>query len=87
MAREIFVDTGAWIALTDKGDQMHKVASQALPAILKRWPALITTNLVIAEAYNLIRRRLGHSQGIQFLESLAATPMLLKIYSDGIAEG
>jgi uncharacterized protein len=86
MAREIFVDTGAWLALTDRRDQMHIIASQALPVLIKRWSALVTTNLVIAETYNLIRRRLGHAPAIQFLESLAGVPMLIKIYSSATIE-
>lgn len=86
MAGEIFVDTGAWVALADTRDNFHEAAGQAYPLVLRQWRQLITTNLVIAETYNLIRRRLGHAAGIQFLESLQKSPRLVKVYSNNVFE-
>ena len=82
---EIFVDTGAWLALADKRDQYHKAATAVYPQILHQYPRLITTNLVIAETYNLIRRRLGHQAGISFLSSLRQTSRLKRIYTNDAA--
>ena len=82
----IFVDTGAWFALTDKSDQYHNRAVEIYPKLLNSYRHLTTTNLVIAESYILIRRTLGHRPGIVFLENLGASPRVIKIYSDSILE-
>ncbi|MCK4828285.1 type II toxin-antitoxin system VapC family toxin [bacterium] len=82
----IFVDTGAWFALTDKSDQYHNRAVEIYPKLLNSYRHLTTTNLVIAESYILIRRSIGHRPGIAFLENLGASPRVIKIYSDSVLE-
>lgn len=81
----LFVDTGAWFALADKSDQLHNHAIEIYPALLRNYQ-LLTTNLVIAETYILIRRAIGHQPAITFLENIAASPRLMKIYSDSVLE-
>lgn len=81
MPRRVFVDTGAWLALADSNDGLHEAAVAAYPLILQKDTRLVTTNLVIGETYNLIRRRLGHSPAIRFLQSLRVSPRLDKYYS------
>jgi predicted nucleic acid-binding protein len=78
----IFVDTGAWYALADRTDQHHKRAVKKYPALLRQYPHLTTTNLVVAETYFLVRRVLGHQPAIFFLENLSSSPRITKIYSD-----
>ncbi len=78
----IFVDTGAWYALADRTDQHHKRAVKKYPALLRQYPHLTTTNLVVAETYFLVRRALGHQPAISFLENLSSSPRITKIYSD-----
>lgn len=56
------------------------------PNVLQQWKRLVTTNLVIAETYNLIRRRLGHMPAINFLDSLRQSSRLIKVYSDHALE-
>jgi predicted nucleic acid-binding protein len=84
--KAIFVDTGAWYAVVDKSDQYHKRATDTYPKLLSSYKHLMTTNLVMAETYILIRRALGHGSAILFLESLAASPRITKIYSDSNLE-
>ena len=86
MTREIFVDTGAWLALADEDDGLHHAAMKIYPVILQRWQRLVTTNLVVAETYNLIYRRLGHKAAIKFLETTQTTSRLLKIYANATLE-
>ena len=66
----IFVDTGAWFALADESDEHHQSAIDIFPKLLKNYHPLTTTNLVIAETYILIRRTMGHSPAISFLENI-----------------
>lgn len=83
MAEEvIFVDTGAWVALADESDQYHKEAASVYPVLLKKYRRLVTTNLVIAESYILIRRSLGYKAAITFLEKTSTSPRIQKIYSN-----
>ena len=81
----LFVDTGAWFALADKSDQHHNKAIKIYPDLLRNYQ-LLTTNLVIAETYILIRRAIGHQAGITFLKNIATSPRVIKIYSDSVLE-
>lgn len=83
--KTVFVDTGAWFALSDKSDQHHSRAVRIYPELLKKY-RLLTTNLVIAETYILIRRSMGHGPAVTFLESIAASPRITKVYSDRASE-
>lgn len=79
---EIFVDSGAWLALADRRDKFHAVAVDSYPRLLRQPIRLVTSNLVVAESYNLISRRLGHEPGIRFLKSLRGSSRLLRVYAD-----
>ena len=78
----IFVDTSAWVALADKDDVHHIDAASIYPSLLKTQKGLITSNLVIAEAYILILKELGHPAAIHFLGRLKASPRILRIFSN-----
>lgn len=82
----VFVDTGAWLALADRRDKYHGVATAVYPQLLQQQPRLVTTNLVIAESYALIRYRLGYEPGIRFLRSLRQSQRLVRLYADDAAE-
>ena len=86
MSTELFVDAGAWIALADADDQYHQLAAQAYPELLRHYRHLVTTNLAIAEAYIVIRRALGHTAVMAFLDGLSASRRIEKVYSDPILE-
>jgi len=87
----LFVDTGAWVAIIDPGDQYHGAASTYYRQVFGSRVRFVTTNLVIAETYTLLRRRLGHKVAMHFLELLKASPRLLKVQStpevEATAEG
>jgi hypothetical protein len=88
---DIFVDTGAWVALADKDDAHHSEAVSLFPDILNDHRSLITSNLVIAESYILILHNLGYKAAIQYLDGIKASPRIRRICStEGIeaeAEG
>ncbi len=81
MAAEIFIDASAWIAVSVKTDNDHQAAAEIYPNILSSYSHLVTTNLVIAEAYNIIRHELGHTKSIQFLDGLKSS-RLDKVFPD-----
>ncbi len=86
MSREVFVDTSAWIAISDAGDKYHSSATTAYAALLKERRLLVTTNLVIAETYILIRRRGRHAQAVRWLQSVNSSPRLRKVWSNASLE-
>jgi predicted nucleic acid-binding protein len=83
---EVFVDAGAWIAITDSRDKYHKSASDLYRRLLAERTTLVTTNLVVAEAYIIIRRTGGNDPAIRFLRSIKESVRLRKIYSDARVE-
>jgi len=82
LAREIFVDTGAWIAISDSRDQYHFKAKSAFGSILSQYQQLVTTNLVIAETYTLIRYRGGYLPAMNFLKMIKQSKQILRIYAE-----
>ena len=76
----IFVDTSAWIALAVEDDRHHGEAVAVFPKLLKR--GLVTTNLVVAETYIVLRRAAGYRAAISFLELVGASHRIKKLYSD-----
>lgn len=86
MSREVFVDAGAWIAVTDRRDKYHLAASQEYLSLLHERVGLVTTNLVIAEAYIVIRRTGGHDPAMRLLSSLRGSPRMSRVYSDARLE-
>ena len=81
MPRELFVDTGAWVALADDDDQHHARAAAEFPRLLRDYGRVITTNLVVAESYIILRLELGHSPALAFLENIKASPRIARVYS------
>ena len=81
MAEEIFVDSGAWVAIANKGDTFHSVAINIYPQVLMKYRHLMTTNFVVAEAHVIIRNELGHRAAIDFLEGIRASPRIERVMS------
>ena len=82
MSREVFVDTSAWIAVSDLRDKYHAPARGEYNRLIDEHRILVTTNLVVAETYILIRRIGGHAQAVHFLHSLRGSPRLQRVWSD-----
>ena len=76
----VFVDTSAWVALAVTDDRHHGEATAIFQELLKR--GMITTNLVVAETYVILRRAAGHRAAISFLEMVGASPRIKKVYSE-----
>ena len=86
MSNELFVDAGGWIALADQDDRYHAAAAAAYPRFLQRYRRLVTTTLVIAEAYVVLRLGLGHGPAVRFLDLLEQSPRIQRIEVDGALE-
>ena len=61
-----FVDTGAFIAVTDRSDQHHQRAVAHFRELLQSRHPILTTNFILDETYTRLKRRLGSDAAITF---------------------
>lgn len=67
----IFVDTGAWIALSEEADQYHHDAVAIYAGLKLRKAQFLTTDYVIDETATRLRNDAGHAIAVQFLKLVA----------------
>lgn len=72
----IFVDTGAWIAIADKKDQYSKIASQFYTDLILQRSHLVTSNLILVETFNLLFRTIGSKATIKLGDALKTNVFL-----------
>lgn len=77
-----FVDTGAFIAITDKSDQYHSRAATYFRKLLKFRHPLLTTNFVLDETYTRLKRKLGSKASITFGDEIRKSDQLETIIVD-----
>ena len=66
LARLIFVDTSATLALANPKDDFHDTSIKTLEALLEDDEELFTHNYVILESVALLQRRIGLADAIAF---------------------
>ncbi|UCE08322.1 MAG: type II toxin-antitoxin system VapC family toxin [bacterium] len=69
----IFIDSGAWIALTDRKNQYHKKATLIYSKLKERRELLATTDYIIDETVTCLRYDLGHAAAVRFLDLIEKT--------------
>ena len=67
----VFVDTSAIIAIVDRGDKGHPVATQAWGQLVASGEELWVTSYVLLEAFSLIQRRFGMGAVRAFWDDMA----------------
>ncbi len=67
---KVFVDTGAFIALTDADDENHKAAAAFYRKAKEKGTRFVTTNFVVCETMNYLRARISHHVAALFRENL-----------------
>jgi uncharacterized protein len=65
---KVFVDTGAFCALTVPTDTWHAGALHALKQIREANALIFTSNFVLAETYTLINVRAGRHAAVSFMD-------------------
>lgn len=77
----IFVDTSAWLAVSDPRDGNHGPALDLHQVLLTgEFGRLITSDFVLDETLTLIRKRSGAGVVRSFVEGLAASPSVQQIW-------
>ncbi len=77
MARELFVDTSAWYPIVVKSHPDHVACTSALQEAVANGFRIVTTNLILAETYVLLSRRVGREPALFFLETVRESPNLI----------
>lgn len=80
--KRIFVDTSAWVAVTNRRDQYHETAGNFYKGIFKEFHEILTTNLVVAETYILLRLDCGSAVALGWWERIASSLKVKIIYAD-----
>jgi predicted nucleic acid-binding protein len=65
-----FIDTGAFIALTDADDENHKAAAAFYRNAKEKGTRFVTTSFVVCETMNYLRARISHDIAVLFRENL-----------------
>lgn len=74
------MDTGAWVALSDAGDQYHERAKRIQERLRREGRILVTTDLVVSEAYAFIRSRAGGPAALKFVAATRSSPTTRRIH-------
>lgn len=65
---KIFTDTSALYAIADKKDENHEESRDLYNKLLLKKAVFLITDNIVAECATLMRRRLGYSKSMDFLE-------------------
>ncbi|KYH32255.1 type II toxin-antitoxin system VapC family toxin [Neomoorella mulderi] len=80
--KKLFVDTSAWVAVVNRRDQYHNIASTFYKSAFQEYGQLITTNLVAAETYILLRLDCGLDVALGWWERITTSLKVKMIYAD-----
>ena len=64
----IFVDSGAWIALSNQRDQNHNDAVTIYTDLKRQRARFLTTDYVVDETITRLRYDVSHSVAVKFLD-------------------
>ena len=67
---KLFVDTGAFIALTSPEDEYHSAAVSFYRDSRDSGARFFTTNLVVCETMNYLKGTVSHAVAVRFWENL-----------------
>jgi uncharacterized protein len=62
----VFVDTGAFVALRNRGEREHEAARATLSRLVSERASLLTSNYVFSETYTALLVRVGRDEAIQW---------------------
>lgn len=79
MADEVLVDSGAWIGVANPRDTYHDEATSIYRRLVVDQVPLVTTDLIVAESYNLIRRTRGSAGAFEFLRRLRRMARITRV--------
>ena len=84
MRPQVFVDTGAWVAVVVRNDGLHERASKTFRELLQGSTLMVTSDYVVCETATRIRYGSCHRTAARFLDILdrgvaAGTAVLARV--------
>jgi uncharacterized protein len=83
-ARDVLVDSGAWIALLSARDQHHGEADTLFRHAVRGRVPLVTTNVVLAEVHRLLLFRAGIRAAATALDRIEASELVRIVYPTAV---
>jgi predicted nucleic acid-binding protein len=77
---KLFVDTTAWFALIDEGDQNHRRAREFFNQFRETPVLLYLTDYIVDETVTLLRVRVSHRHALAFLDSLKTSRQIIRAH-------
>lgn len=77
--KNLFIDTGAWVAINNKKDDLHQLAVNANRDFLNQGFFYITSDYVLDETYTFIRFESGHKKAVEFGHEIKFLTSIKKI--------
>lgn len=68
--QEIFIDTGFWLSYLVRRDKHYCTSALLMDKLMEQGTLLVTSDLVVAETYTLLMRKVGTAGGLKFLDLL-----------------
>jgi len=84
--RYIFVDTWAWLALSNRKDMHHELAVKGYREIQETEHKIVTSDYVLDEVITALFRNVVSSSAVQFVESLLTAIKIDQIELEKITE-
>lgn len=78
----LFIDTSAWVAVVNSRDQFHPAAGDFYRQSFNHYSKLITSNLVVAETYIMLRLDCGSAIALKWWKMIADSIKIEIIYAD-----
>ena len=82
MTNHLFVDTSAWVAVVNSRDQYHPAAADFYRKSFNSYSKLITSNLIAAETYILLRLDCGSTIALQWWVMITDSIKIEMVYAD-----
>ncbi|MGH7826776.1 MAG: type II toxin-antitoxin system VapC family toxin [Candidatus Binatia bacterium] len=82
----VFLDTGAFLALSDEDDRYHAPAKSTYTELLQSKAQFLTSNFVLSETCTLIRLRVSHPAAVEFMERLDETGIKVHRVSEAMEQ-
>lgn len=79
---KVFVDTAAWLALINKDDHFHKQARAVRDQLLASQTSFITTDWVLLEVANSLRKRRFRKAAVRLIEAVYRSPNIRVVRAD-----
>ena len=83
--KTLFIDTSGWVAVVNRRDQHYEVAKDFYRQAFKNYAVFLTTNLVVAETYILLRTDCGWATASAWWEKITASGKVKIVYADSNA--